>query len=254
MQNRRINFQVKQKLTKGDLDLVNNFPENLSKINELYGKSQFISAIKNSVSNLKVHPVITGSGVLYTKGTTYMVKNLFTSLILAIIVIAVLMSFLFKSFKMVLVSLFPNLIPLIFTSALMGYFGIPIKPSTILVFSIAFGISIDDTIHFLAKYRQELKTKTITQAVEISIKETGVSMIYTSIILFFGFSMFTASEFGGTQALGILVSLTLFVAMLTNLILLPSLLLSLESNVLTKNFKNSEDFLYDDSDIEIDKL
>jgi predicted RND superfamily exporter protein len=94
----------------------------------------------------------------------------------------------------------------------------------------------------------------MTQAVEISIKETGVSMIYTSIILFFGFSMFTASEFGGTQALGILVSLTLFVAMLTNLILLPSLLLSLESNVLTKNFKNSEDFLYDDSDIEIDKL
>ena len=79
-------------------------------------------------------------------------------------------------------------------------------------------------------------------------------MIYTSIILFFGFSMFTASEFGGTQALGILVSLTLFVAMLTNLILLPSLLLSLESNVLTKNFKNSEDFLYDDSDTEIDKL
>ena len=254
LQNRRINFQVKQKLTKGDLELVNNFPENLSEINEFYGKSQFISAVKNSVSNLKVHPVITGSGVLYTKGTTYMVKNLFTSLILAIIVIAVLMSFLFKSFKMVLVSLFPNLIPLIFTSALMGYFGIPIKPSTILVFSIAFGISIDDTIHFLAKYRQELKTKTITQAVEISIKETGVSMIYTSIILFFGFSMFTASEFGGTQALGILVSLTLFVAMLTNLILLPSLLLSLESNVLTKNFKNSEDFLYDDSDIEKDKL
>ena len=228
--------------------------ENMAEISELYGMSQFISVVKKAVSKLKVHPVITGSGVLYTKGTTYMVKNLFTSLILAIIVIAVLMSFLFKSFKMVLVSLFPNLIPLIFTSALMGYFGIPIKPSTILVFSIAFGISIDDTIHFLAKYRQELKTKTISQAVEISIKETGVSMIYTSIILFFGFSMFIASEFGGTQALGILVSLTLFVAMLTNLILLPSLLLSLESNILSKNFKDSEDFFYDDSDIEIDKL
>ena len=182
------------------------------------------------------------------------VKNLFTSLILAIFVIAILMSFLFKSYKMVLVSLFPNLIPLIFTSALMGYFGIAIKPSTILVFSIAFGISIDDTIHFLAKYRQELKTKSISDSVEISIKETGVSMIYTSIILFFGFSMFIASEFGGTQALGILVSLTLFVAMLTNLILLPSLLLSLEQNVITKSFKNSEDYFYDDSDIELDKL
>ena len=173
---------------------------------------------------------------------------------LAIFVIAILMSFLFKSWRMVLVSLLPNLIPLIFTSALMGYFGIPIKPSTILVFSIAFGISIDDTIHFLAKYRQELKTKNIKESVEISIKETGVSMIYTSIILFFGFSIFMASNFGGTQALGLLVSLTLFVAMLTNLVLLPSLLLSLEKLIVTKNFKESEDYFQDDQDIDWKKL
>lgn len=250
----RVRFIVKEKLTNGNLDLINNFPEDYTAIKSKYGNENFISAIEESIESLKVESVVTGSGVLYTKGTTYMVKNLFTSLILAIFIIAILMSFLFKSFKMVLVSLFPNLIPLIFTSALMGYFGIAIKPSTILVFSIAFGISIDDTIHFLAKYRQELKTKSISDAVEISIKETGVSMIYTSIILFFGFSMFTASEFGGTQALGVLVSLTLFVAMLTNLILLPSLLLSLEKNVVTKKFKNSEDYFYDDSDIELDKL
>jgi len=250
----RVRFIVKEKLTNGNLDLINNFPEDYTAIKSKYGNENFISAIEESIESLKVESVVTGSGVLYTKGTTYMVKNLFTSLILAIFIIAILMSFLFKSFKMVLVSLFPNLIPLIFTSALMGYFGIAIKPSTILVFSIAFGISIDDTIHFLAKYRQELKTKSISDAVEISIKETGVSMIYTSIILFFGFSMFTASEFGGTQALGVLVSLTLFVAMLTNLILLPSLLLSLEKNIVTKKFKNSEDYFYDDSDIELDKL
>tara|TARA_B100000035_G_scaffold174512_1_gene148885 strand:- start:6852 stop:9488 length:2637 start_codon:yes stop_codon:yes gene_type:complete len=252
--NSRIRFIVKEKLTNGNLDLINSFPDDYKEIKSLYGNENFTSAIEESVESLKVESVVTGSGVLYTKGTTYMVKNLFTSLILAIFVIAILMSFLFKSFKMVLVSLFPNLIPLIFTSALMGYFGIAIKPSTILVFSIAFGISIDDTIHFLAKYRQELKTKSISDSVEISIKETGVSMIYTSIILFFGFSMFTASKFGGTQALGVLVSLTLFVAMLTNLILLPSLLLSLEQNVITKSFKNSEDYFYDDSDIELDKL
>ena len=252
--NSRIRFIVKEKLTNGNLDLINSFPIDYKEIKSLYGNENFTSAIEESVESLKVESVVTGSGVLYTKGTTYMVKNLFTSLILAIFVIAILMSFLFKSFKMVLVSLFPNLIPLIFTSALMGYFGIAIKPSTILVFSIAFGISIDDTIHFLAKYRQELKTKSISDSVEISIKETGVSMIYTSIILFFGFSMFTASKFGGTQALGVLVSLTLFVAMLTNLILLPSLLLSLEQNVITKSFKNSEDYFYDDSDIELDKL
>ena len=252
--NSRIRFIVKEKLTNGNLDLINSFPDDYKEIKSLYGNENFTSAIEESVESLKVESVVTGSGVLYTKGTTYMVKNLFTSLILAIFVIAILMSFLFKSFKMVLVSLFPNLIPLIFTSALMGYFGIAIKPSTILVFSIAFGISIDDTIHFLAKYRQELKTKSISDSVEISIKETGVSMIYTSIILFFGFSMFTASKFGGTQALGVLVSLTLFVAMLTNLILLPSLLLSLEQNVITKSFKNSEDYFYDDSDIELGKL
>ena len=252
--NSRIRFIVKEKLTNGNLDLINSFPDDYKEIKSLYGNENFTSAIDESVESLKVESVVTGSGVLYTKGTTYMVKNLFTSLILAIFVIAILMSFLFKSFKMVLVSLFPNLIPLIFTSALMGYFGIAIKPSTILVFSIAFGISIDDTILFLAKYRQELKTKSISDSVEISIKETGVSMIYTSIILFFGFSMFTASKFGGTQALGVLVSLTLFVAMLTNLILLPSLLLSLEQNVITKSFKNSEDYFYDDSDIELDKL
>ena len=252
--NQIVSYRVKQILTNGDLVLNNEFPKRSSAIEKLYGKQEFSDAIKQSVGSLNVKSDITGSGVLFTKGTTYMIKNLMISLLLAIMVIAIIMSILFKSLKMVLVSLLPNLLPLIFTSALMGYFGISIKPSTILVFSIAFGISIDDTIHFLAKYRQELKSKTISDAVEISIKETGVSMIYTSIILFFGFSIFTASEFGGTQALGVLVSLTLFVAMLTNLILLPSLLLSLEKIVLSKNFKNSEDYFYDDSDIELDKL
>ena len=252
--NQIIRFRVKKILTDGDLVLSNNFPSSISSIDSLYGNKAFNNAIVESVASLKVNSDITGSGVLFTKGTTYMIKNLFVSLMLAIIIIALIMSFLFKSVKMVLVSLLPNLLPLVFTSALMGYFGIAIKPSTILVFSIAFGISIDDTIHFLAKYRQELKTKNISSAVETSIKETGVSMIYTSIILFFGFSIFSASEFGGTQALGILISLTLFVAMLTNLILLPSLLLTLEKMVITKNFKNSEDYFYDDSDIELEKL
>ena len=160
--NSRIRFIVQEKLTKGNLDLINTFPDDYSEIKSLYGDENFTSAIEESVESLKVESVVTGSGVLYTKGTTYMVKNLFTSLILAIFVIAILMSFLFKSFKMVLVSLFPNLIPLIFTSALMGYFGIAIKPSTILVFSIAFGISIDDTIHFLAKYRQAVSYTHLT--------------------------------------------------------------------------------------------
>lgn len=117
-----------------------------------------------------------------------------------------------------------------------GLLGIPIKPSTILVFSIAFGISVDDTIHFLAKYRQELKANNwkIKRSVYGALKETGVSMFYTSIVLFFGFSVFMISSFGGTVALGGLVSATLLFAMLSNLLLLPSLLLSLERSIANK--------------------
>ena len=118
----------------------------------------------------------------------------------------------------------------------MGYLGVPIKPSTILVFSIAFGISVDDTIHFLAKYRQELIANhwRIRKSVFAALRETGVSMFYTSIVLFFGFSVFAISSFGGTVALGILVSITLLFAMLANLLLLPSLLLSLERSIANK--------------------
>ena len=232
------------------------FPSSMDSIHAKYGIDKFESSIAKNISNQKITSIVTGTGVVYTKGTTYLVKNLFISLMIAIVVIAILMSFLFKSWRMVLVSLLPNLVPLIFTSALMGYFGIPIKPSTILVFSIAFGISIDDTIHFLAKYRQELQTNgsNIRNAVINSIKETGTSMIYTSIILFFGFSIFIASNFGGTQALGSLVSLTLFVAMLANLVLLPALLLSLERVLTTKQFKDSEAFFEDDQDIDWKEL
>lgn len=171
---------------------------------------------------------ITGASVVFAKGTSYLIKNLIISLVLAICVIAIIMTLLFRSFKMVVVSLLPNLFPLLMTAGIMGYFGIPLKPSTILVFSIAFGISVDDTIHFLAKYRQELRTNgwNIAQAVLTSIRETGVSMFYTSIVLFFGFITFISSSFGGIVSLGILVSVTLVIAMLSNLILLPTLLMS----------------------------
>lgn len=179
---------------------------------------------------------ITGKALLFLKGTKYLVFNLIISLALAIGLIALFMAYLFRSFRMIVVSLIPNLLPLVITAGLMGFLGVPIKPSTILVFSIAFGISVDDTIHFLAKYRQELATHNwrIRQSVYASLRETGVSMFYTSIVLFFGFSVFIISSFGGTVALGALVSATLLFAMLANLILLPSLLLSLERNIANK--------------------
>ncbi|MCB0380303.1 MAG: MMPL family transporter [Flavobacteriales bacterium] len=201
---------------------------------------------------------LTGTSVAFLKGTNYLVENLFTSLALAVLLIASIMSILFSSIRMVVVSLIPNLIPLITTAALMGYIGIPIKPSTILIFSIAFGISVDDTIHFLAKYRQELKNHTVglKKSVLIALKETGVSMIYTSTILFFGFGVFTASSFGGTVALGFLVSFTLLMAILSDLLLLPSLLLSLDKALTTKAFKKEPliEIFDEEEDIELDDL
>lgn len=182
---------------------------------------------------------MTGKALVFLKGTNYLIHNLVISLALAIFLIAIFMAFMFRSFKMILISLIPNMFPLLITAGLMGYLGIPLKPSTILVFSIAFGISVDDTIHFLAKYRQELKLNNwkIKQSVYNALRETGVSMFYTSIVLFFGFLVFTVSSFGGTIALGGLVSVTLLFAMASNLLLLPSLLLSLE-----KTIANKEDF------------
>lgn len=200
---------------------------------------------------------MTGTSIVFLNGTSYLVKNLFISLSIAIVVIAILMALLFNSARMVVISLLPNLLPLLFTGALMGYFGVAIKPSTILVFSIAFGISVDDTIHFLSKYRQELKARAwdIETCIIRAVHETGVSMIYTSIILFFGFLVFTASNFGGTVALGLLVSITLLIAMISNLVLLPSLLMSFQRSLVTQSFK--EPFLEivdEEEDIELEAL
>ena len=176
---------------------------------------------------------ITGKALGYLKGTRFLVRNLVVSLGLAILLIAMFMAYMFRSFRMILISLLPNVIPLILTAGMMGFLGIAIKPSTILVFSVAFGISVDDTIHFLVKYRQELKATNwnIKKSVYSALRETGVSMFYTSIVLLFGFSVFMISSYGGTVALGGLVSATLLFAMLANLILLPSLLLSLEKQI-----------------------
>ena len=179
---------------------------------------------------------ITGKALVFIKGTNYLITNLVFSLSLAIVLIALFMAWMFRSPQMIAISLLPNILPLLITAGLMGFFDIPIKPSTILVFSIAFGISVDDTIHFLAKYRQELMANQwkIKPSVYAALRETGVSMFYTSIVLFFGFLVFTLSSFGGTIALGGLVSITLLLAMVSNLLLLPSLLLTFEKKIANK--------------------
>jgi predicted RND superfamily exporter protein len=181
---------------------------------------------------------ITGSSMVFLNSNDYLVINLKESVLLAIFLIALVMLILFRSFRMIFISILPGLIPIIITAGIMGFYGIPLKPSTILIFSIAFGIASDGTMYFLTKYRQELKNQnfSISRTVSKSISETGISMIYTTVILFCGFGIFVASGFGGTQALGILISITLLLALFSNLIFLPALLLSLEKKLMTKAF------------------
>jgi uncharacterized protein len=201
---------------------------------------------------------LTGSSLIFLKGNDYLLKNLKESVLLAIFLISIMMFTLFMSFRMISISILPGLISLLITAGVMGYAGIALKPSTILIFSIAFGIASDGTLYFLTKYRQELINHhwSISKTVSVAIRETGVSMVYVAFILFCGFAIFTASDFGGTAALGILVSFTLLVAMCSNLILLPSLLVSLEKKMTTDAFL-SEPLLKvfeEDDDIELDEI
>ncbi len=189
---------------------------------------------------------ITGKALVFQKGTGYLLNNLLSSLIFAFFLTALLIGFMFRSFKMILVSIIPNLLPLLLTAGIMGFFNIPLKPSTILVFGIAFGLSVDDTVRFLAQYREELKKNNwkIRKSVYATFADAGLSMFYTSIVLFFGFSVFMLSSFGGTIALGGLISLTLLFGMLSNLMLLPALVLTLN-----KTLANEQEFIEPKIDI-----
>ncbi len=200
---------------------------------------------------------ITGTSVVFLKGTNYLVRNLLTSLILALVVISILMALLFTSARMIFISMAPNLIPQIMTAAMMGLLAISVKPSTILIFSIALGISVDNAIHFLSRYRLQLRLNdwAIKVSVINALRETGFSMIYSSVVLFFGFIIFTLSSFGGTEAMGYLIAFTLLVALLSNLFVLPSLLLTLDKRITTKRFSEPLLDIFDEEiDIELDDL
>ena len=204
-------------------------------------KSDLQPKIDKIFNSKKYDVELTGTSVVFLEGTKYLIKNLIQSLLLALIAISLLMALLFTSARMIVLSLIPNLLPQLLTAAMMGYFGIPIKPSTILIFSIALGISVDNSIHFLSRYRLHLKHNNwqIKISVMNALKETGFSMVYSSIVLFFGFYIFTLSKFGGTEAMGYLISFTLLIALISNLFLLPSFLLTLDKFMTTRAFKAS---------------
>ncbi|MGC4100481.1 efflux RND transporter permease subunit [Ferruginibacter sp.] len=193
--------------------------------------------ILNSIDSIDVkdtlNPVykvtVTGTSSTFLEGSHFIVNGLKESIFWAFLLIACCMLYLFKSARILVCSLIPNLIPLVITAGVMGWAGVPLKPSTVLVFSVALGIAIDITIRFLVNYKQELPVynNDVNETVSATIRNTGLSIVYTSLVLIAGFVIFCFSGFGGTKALGWLTSITLFVATLTNLILLPVLLLAM---------------------------
>lgn len=223
---------------KGDGNMLNNFVSSDKRIARIsfqmadVGSERLgplLDEIKlrtDSILNPKRYDVsFTGSSIIFSRGTDYMLEHLIESICLAIVLISIIRFFQFKSIGIMLISLLPNVVPLIITAGIMGYFGIDLKPSTILIFTIAFGLASDQTIYFLTHYQQELKfgKHDFKVALSNTIKESGVSMTHIAFILFFGFGIFTASTFGGTVVLGMLLSITLLVALVFNLTLLPAL-------------------------------
>jgi hypothetical protein len=215
-------------------------------------------AIEKSFGDTQFEAKVTGTTVMFSKGNTYLKDSLTSSLVTAFIVIVLMIAALFMNLRMVLISLAPNVVALLVTGGLMGVFDISLKPSTSLIFSISFGIVVDSSIHYLARYRQELlyAKLPVPQAVYITLMETGQSIIYTSLVLFVGFVIFAWSDFGGTIALGVLMSVSMLIAMVTNLTLLPALLNSFDPGKVKRGdqglIEEFDDFYLESEDEEID--
>lgn len=215
-------------------------PENIY----LYRNSKnSLPILKRVVEQQRLVINFTGISVVVSEGTKYLVRNLWQTLVFTILLISLIIYFLFKSFYVNLATMLPNIIPLVITAGIMGIFNIPLKPSTLIIFGIAIGITINDAILLLAKLKTGIKRFPHLSKSELLIKaleDNALGMAYTSIVLFFGFILFTFSQFGGTQALGFLISITILNGMFTNLILLPCLLLSFENRWKKQDIQNAE--------------
>ena len=235
-------LKAKQPNKNSTNNLLNNFLDSTQQFTRIsvnmqdIGTSQlpiYIDSINKSINQIfdtsRYHIVLTGGSVTFLEGSSFIIKGLFDSIIWAFLLITITMLLLFRSFKMLLCSILPNILPLIITAGIMGWVGTALKPSTVLVFSISLGIVIDVTIRFLINYQQELPNfkYNAQQTLVQTIHNTGISIIYTSLVLIAGFIIFCWSKFGGTNALGWLTSLTLFIGTFANLIFLPVLISAL---------------------------
>jgi predicted RND superfamily exporter protein len=206
---------------------------------------QVLSRLDTIIAQQRNHFYFSGTAVLVAEATKYLVEHLWEGLLFTLILITLLIVVLFRSVSIYFATIIPNLIPLIITSGIMGFFGIPLKPSTIMIFGIALGITVNDTILLLGKLKQKIKENPNMSRVDAlmqALEESAMAMAYTSVILIFGFIMFTFSNFLGTQALGLLISITLVIGMFTNLILLPSLMISFNRRINYKNLIDAEIF------------
>lgn len=168
---------------------------------------------------------MTGTTILVADLTDNIVFSLASSIGLAFLFISLIMAWLFRNFRLVLISLIPNLMPIIFVAGVMGYWGIDIKPSTAVIFTIAFGIAVDDSIHFLARFRIETRRgKELVEAIRYTTEKTGRAIVLTSAILIMGFGTLGFSDFESTMLMGRLVCLTIFVALIADLFFLPALI------------------------------
>ena len=220
-------------VSKGNETLLHELEENPEKIYGYRAAKNTLPILKELVAKHRIQVTFTGISVVVAEGTKYLVSNLMQTLVFTILLIALIIFMLFRSFSVNIATMIPNIVPLIITAGLMGFIGIPLKPSTLIIFGIAIGITVNDAILLLAKLKTEIKLFPHLSKSELLIKaleDSGLGMAYTSIVLFFGFILFTLSQFGGTQALGLLISITILTGMFTNLILLPSLLLSFQKS------------------------
>lgn len=173
------------------------------------------------------HVRITGTTLIFLKAIDYLIDNLVWSLVATFLLVAIQMFLLYGSFRIMLISMAVNLLPLFLVAGLMGYIGMPIKPSTALIYEMAFGIVVDSAIHFLSSYQWYYRRHPIPErAAVVSVHHTGALIAYTSFVLLMGFGIFAFSSFGGTRALGILTAISLGIGLFSNIFLLPSLLIT----------------------------
>ncbi|MFW5659229.1 MAG: efflux RND transporter permease subunit, partial [Bacteroidota bacterium] len=207
-------------------------PELISRVDA--DMDSIFSQTKNP--KLRLEGEVTGTSKIFLKTNKYLLDNLRITLVATLIIVCFQMLYLFRSWRIMLIAVAANLVPLLFTAGFMGFTGIPLKPSTMLIFQLSFSIAVDDCIHYLSMYRHERKTgASVQNAAGRTIRHTGLSIIYTSVVLFMGFMVFVPSAFGTTKYLGLLTAVTLMIAMFINLILVPALLMSFDTKKFDKD-------------------